>query len=67
MGSARSGCRDRTDILNGKITEHPVDLEDLLDKGVEEGLLELLDLMLSDDPDLRPDIDEVKDYFDQLV
>ena len=55
------------DILNGKITEHPVDLEDLLDKGVEEGLLELLDLMLSDDPDLRPDIDEVKDYFDQLV
>ena len=55
------------DILNGKITEHPVDLEDLLDKGVEEGLLELLDLMLSDDPDLRPDIDEVKDYFDQIM
>lgn len=55
------------DILNGKITEQMTDLEDLYQKGADENTLELIDLMLSEDPEMRPDIEEVKNYFDQVA
>ena len=53
------------DILKGKITDHLVDLESLQDQGVPDEVLEMLDLMISDDPELRPDIDEVEHSFEE--
>lgn len=52
------------DILDGKISERPTDLEALLSKGIPEETLEMIDLMISEDPDCRPDIDEVESYFE---
>ena len=51
--------------MKGKITDHLVDLESLQDQGVPEEVLEMLDLMISDDPELRPDIDEVEHFFEE--
>lgn len=55
------------DILEGKISDQPADLENLLQKGVPEETLEMIDLMISEDPCCRPDIDEVEKYFKERM
>lgn len=55
------------DILAGKISEQPADLEELLQKGIPEDTLEMIDLMISEDPVCRPDIDEVEKFFEGKV
>lgn len=51
------------DIMAGKISEHPADLEELLQNSIPEDVLGMIDLMVSEDPVCRPDIDEVETFF----